>query len=92
LKQRSAAARSAADGQLDAAERPVEFPEPLRVPGVLQSIPWEVVQRELGVLTTDLVAMVALVLWGVMKDPKRGERPLPKGTYSSSWAREQKDE
>lgn len=92
LKQRGAAARSAAAGELDSAGSPVELPDPLRVPGVLQSIPWEVVQGELGVLATDLVAMVALALWGVVKDVKRGEKPLSKGTYSSGFEALRKDE
>lgn len=92
LKRRAAAARSADAGQLDSAGSPVELPEPLRVPGALQSIPWEAVQGELGVLTTDLVAMVALVLWGLVKDAKRGEKPLSKGTYSSGREEVRKDE
>jgi hypothetical protein len=92
LSQRAAVARSAQAGDLDADGAPVKPPEPLRVPPILQSIPWDVAQSEIGVLTTDLVAMVALLLWRVMKDPMGGETPLLKGTYTSVGGIARKDE
>lgn len=92
LKRRAAVARSAQAGELDADGTPVETPEPLRVPAILRSIPWQEAQSELGVVTTDLVAMVALLLWRVMKDPIGGETPWLKGTYASVGGLARKDE
>lgn len=92
LKQRAAVARSAQAGELDADGALVEPPEPVWVPPILQSIPWDVAQCEIGVVTTDLVAMVGLLLWRWMKDPIGGETPLVKGTCASVGGLGGKDE
>ena len=92
LKRRAAVARSARAGELESDGTPVEAPEPLWVPAVLRSIPWQEAQSELGAVTTDLVAMVALLLWRTRKDLIRGEAPLLKGTYASVGGVARKDE
>lgn len=46
-------------------------PPPLRMPGVLRRIPWDVMQDEAGVPTTDFVAVVALLLIALAQDQKR---------------------
>ena len=60
----------------------MEWPEPLRVPPLLRSIPWELAQREIGVLATDLLAMVAMLLVSLVKDPIGGETSMFMGTYA----------
>jgi len=46
-------------------------PPPLRMPGALRRIPWDVMQDEAGVPTTDFVAVVALLLVALVKDQRR---------------------
>lgn len=82
LTRRAAVARSAREGQVEAGGEPVEWPEPLRVPPLLRSIPWELAQREIGVLATDLLAMVAMLLVSLVKDPIGGETSMFMGTYA----------
>ena len=41
------------------------------MPGVLRRIPWDVMQDEAGVPTTDFVAVVALLLIALVQDQKR---------------------
>jgi hypothetical protein len=41
------------------------------MPGVLRRIPWDVMQDETGVATTDFVAVVALLLIALAQDQKR---------------------
>ena len=40
------------------------------MPGALRRIPWDVMQDEAGVPTTDFVAVVALLLLALVKDQK----------------------
>jgi hypothetical protein len=41
------------------------------MPGMLRRIPWDVMQDEAGVPTTDFVALVALLLVALVQDQKR---------------------
>lgn len=92
LARRAAAARSAQEGEVEADGEPVKLPEPLRVPPRLRVIPWELAQRELGVVTTDLMAMLGLLMVSWVKDPIGGEKSMFMGTYRSVGRRVGKDE
>ncbi len=63
MTERSLQERAAQRGEPDAAGDVVRRPAPLRVPAVFRRIPWDQAQAEIGVATTDLLALVALILW-----------------------------
>lgn len=73
LRKRSAQAERAdaakAKGLVQA--EPPRRPPPLRTPGALRRIPWDVMQDEAGVPATDFVAVVALLLVALVQDQKR---------------------
>jgi hypothetical protein len=92
LKKRAVTAHAAQEGALDARGDPVECPAPLRVPRVLRSIPWDFAQAEIGVATTDLLAVLAMLLLAVVKDQIGEEKPLFIGTYAPVGNLERKDE
>lgn len=67
LTQRGVQARASERGELDEGGAPVRRPPPLRVPAVFQQVPWDQAQSEVGVATTDLLALVSLILWRLQK-------------------------
>ena len=74
LRQRSAQAARADEARaksLGDGEPLLRRPPPLRTPGALRRIPWDVLQDEVGVPTTDFVAVVALLLVALVKDQKQ---------------------
>jgi len=92
LKKRAATAQAAQDGAVDARGDPVDCPEPLRVPRVLRSIPWDFAQAEIGVAATDLLAVLAMLLVAVVKDQIGAEKSLFMSTYVPVGNLERKDE
>ena len=82
LKKRATLTQAASDGELDATGEPVRRPEPLAVPSPLESIPWDFAQDEIGVVATDLLALLGLLLLRLAKDQRKGETPLSIGTYT----------
>ena len=83
LKKRAARAQAAQAGECDAYGRLLSSPEPLWVPGVLGSIPWDHAQEEIGVATTDLLAVLAMLLVAFVKDQIEAEKSLFMRTYAS---------
>lgn len=75
-------AQAASDGELDATGERVRRPEPLGVPSTLASIPWDLAQDEIGVVATDLLALLGLLLLRLAKDQSKGETPLSICTYT----------
>jgi len=51
-------------------------PPPLRLPGVLGRLPWDLAQDEIGVQATDWIGLVARVVLGVAKDEIGQKRVL----------------
>lgn len=80
---RSIAARDAADafekrqkivqeGKVpEAAKVEVRRPAPLRLPGFLGRLPWDLAQDEIGVQATDWIGLAAKVVWAMVKDEIR---------------------
>ena len=80
LRQRSIAARDAAEaaekrhevvreGKVpESATTEVRRPPPLRLPGALGRLPWDLAQDEIGVQTTDWIKLVAKVVLAMAKD------------------------
>jgi len=52
----------------ESAKAEARRPPPLRLPGVLGRLPWDLAQDEIGVQATDWIGLVAGVLLGVAKD------------------------
>jgi len=71
LRLRAVAAREAAEsrqaGQVGGVTR---RPAPLAVPPELRQIPWNLAQDEIGVQTTDFLAVVACLLVRIAKDQR----------------------
>lgn len=67
LTRRSVQALACEREELDESGAGVRRPAPLRVPSVFQRIPWDQAQSEIGVPTTDLLALLALILWRMQK-------------------------
>lgn len=59
--------------QASESEGEVRRPEPLRVPRVLASIPWDLGQDEIGVAATDFLAVTARLLVKVAQDQRSGK-------------------
>ena len=59
--------------QASEGEGEVRRPEPLRVPRVLASIPWDLGQDEIGVAATDFLAVTARLLVKVAQDQRNGK-------------------
>lgn len=51
-------------------------PPPLRLPGVLGRLPWDLAQDEIGVQTTDWIGLVARVVLFAAKDEIGEKRAL----------------
>jgi hypothetical protein len=51
-------------------------PPPLRLPGVLGRLPWDLAQDEIGVQVTDWIALVGRVVLRAAKDEIRQKRVL----------------
>jgi hypothetical protein len=49
----------------------VRRPPPLRLPGALGRLPWNLAQDEIGVQTTDWIGLTAKVLLSAVKDEMR---------------------
>ena len=60
----------------EAAQAGDRRPPPLRLPGVLGRLPWNLAQDEIGVQVTDWIALVARVLLYAAKDEIRQKRVL----------------
>jgi hypothetical protein len=83
LRQRSIAAREAAEaaekrkkivqeGKVpEVAKAEVRRPPPLRLPGFLGRLPWDLAQDEIGVQTTDWIGLAAKVVRAMVKDEIR---------------------
>ena len=52
----------------EAAETVVRRPAPLRLPGALGRLPWDLAQDEIGVQTADWLGLMAKVVVAVVKD------------------------
>lgn len=73
LTRRAVQGRAAQGGELDASGKTVRQPPPLRMPAGLRRIPWDQAQAELGVAATDLMALMALLLWRLCKTRERAK-------------------
>lgn len=51
-----------------AAKADVRRPAPLRLPGFLGQLPWDLAQDEIGVQVTDWIGLVAKVVLAMAKD------------------------
>lgn len=71
LRGRALAARAAQSSTVGRAEESLRRPAPLRVPGELGPIPWDLAQDEIGVQATDFIAVVACLLVRLAKDQRQ---------------------
>ena len=76
LTRRAVQGRAAQGGAMDASGEAVRQPPPLRMPAGLRRIPWDQAQAEIGVAATDLVALVALLLWRSRKTRERAKEVI----------------
>ena len=88
LRLRSMAARDAAEasekrqeivlagGVPESVREEDRRPPPLRLPGVLGRLPWDLAQDEIGVQTTDWIGLVARVVLSAAKDEIGQKRVL----------------
>lgn len=65
------AAASAAKKPHVAGEEPPRRPPPIVLGGILRQLPWDVMQDEIGVQTTDSIAVVAKVIVRAVQSEKR---------------------
>ena len=68
LRVRALAARAAESRQVGRVDGLARRPAPLRVPAELRCLPWDLAQDEIGVQTTDFIAVLACLLVHLMKD------------------------
>jgi len=88
LRLRSTAARDAVEASKkcekailegkvpEATSAELRRPPPLRLPGVLGRLPWDLAQDEIGVQTTDWIGLVARVVLFAVKDEIGQKRVL----------------
>jgi len=71
MKKRAETERAAKKAIERGAPEVPEWPEPLRVPGIFQGLPWEHAQDQIGVQVTDFIAVVIILMAKHVQDQIR---------------------
>ena len=73
LRERSRQAEEAAEGRPASGGEARRRPAPMRARAELRTIPWDVVQDEIGVQVTDTIGLLGKVLIEAMQDQRRSQ-------------------